>query len=189
MQYFKEIPKLYYNFDIKGKSRLLIVKDVALNVRFVKELTENIQFFDEYVIKDGETPEHVSEAFYNSPYYHWIIMLYNQKYDYINDWPRSSLELGEYIREKYGENNEYAQHEIHGNPHYEDRNGNVYYHVDPVTGANISEELPFWRKISNTEYEERINEEKRHIRILDKRLVDQVVNEFESAFSVISYDR
>ena len=87
--YFKDFPKFLYDFkyDSTNKTKTSVVMDITHNVRFRKEVLENYTLYDEYDIHDGETPEMIAEKVYGNPNYHWIIMLVNQKYDYISDFP------------------------------------------------------------------------------------------------------
>lgn len=115
--YFSEFPKIYYDFPQDSTSTTLqILTDITTNVRIRKQILENITLYDEYDMKEGETPEIVAEKVYGNPEYHWIIMLANQRYDYLKDFPMSSRELEEYIADTYG-----ADHinDIH---HYEKNN-------------------------------------------------------------------
>ena len=82
--YFKQFPTFTYDFTINGKTEYLLVKDISQNVRVRKEILANITLYDEYDIKDGETPEMIAEKVYGSPLYHWVVMLCNQKYNYID---------------------------------------------------------------------------------------------------------
>lgn len=100
--YFKDIPSIYYNFKIGGKDQLSIIKDITHNVRFRKEILSNITLYDEYDIRDGETPEIIAERVYGNPNYHWVIMLLNEKYDYVTDFPLSYPELVAHTEQKYG---------------------------------------------------------------------------------------
>lgn len=112
--YFSQFPKIYYDFAQDNTSTALqILTDITTNVRVRKEVLENITLYDEYDMMDGETPEIVAEKVYGNPELHWVIMLVNQRYDYIQDFPMSSLELEEYIKTTYGEENIYNVH------HYE----------------------------------------------------------------------
>jgi hypothetical protein len=70
-----------------------LVRDITRNVRFRKELFENITLYDEYDVVDGETPEIISEKVYGTPNYHWVIMLLNQNWDYLNDWVKDETTL------------------------------------------------------------------------------------------------
>lgn len=109
---------MYYDFKIGGKSQLSIIKDITHNVRFRKEILENITLYDEYDIREGETPEIIAEKIYGNPQYHWIIMLLNERYDYITDFPLSYPELIAHTEQKYGAGN---VNDIH---HYVDYKGN-----------------------------------------------------------------
>ena len=100
--YFKEFPKFFYDFkDSNGNPDMRVVRDITRNVRFRKEILENVTFFDEYDIQDGETPEIIAEKVYGNPKYHWVIMLMNQKWDYISDFPLEETTLQKEIVRKF----------------------------------------------------------------------------------------
>lgn len=100
--YFANFPKIVYDFDLASGTNYQIVTDITRNVRFRKQVLENISLYDYYDMNEGETPEIVSEKIYGTPYYHWVIMLANQRYDYINDFPVSQIELDALVAQKYG---------------------------------------------------------------------------------------
>jgi hypothetical protein len=94
--YFKEFPEFLYDFRYgTNETKTTIVRDITRNVRFRKEVLDNIAVYDEYDIVDGETPEIIAEKIYGNPEYHWIIMLANQRYDYLTDFPLPEPELVE----------------------------------------------------------------------------------------------
>lgn len=99
--YFKEFPQFLYDFKYGNTTKTAVVTDITRNVRFRKEVLENVTLFDEYDIVDGETPEIVAEKIYGDPEYHWIIMLANQKHDYISDFPLSEQALVKHIANEY----------------------------------------------------------------------------------------
>lgn len=140
MQYFQNFPKIYYGFDLGEGLTLLTIKDIALNVRVQKDFLDLITIYDLYDIEDGETPDSISNKIYGKPTYHWLIMLVNQRFDYIKDWPMSEYELIRYCQEKYGVDNVYNQHNIFGVPHYKDINGNI---VTPLTEDMFRELYPW----------------------------------------------
>ena len=99
--YFSKIPNVYAPYTIGGVEQYIQIKDITVNVRFVAEFLSNITAYDLYDIRDGETPELLAERFYGTPTYHWAIMLANDRYDYINDFPIASNVFEEYVYRKY----------------------------------------------------------------------------------------
>lgn len=105
--YFANFPKIVYDFDLEKGTDYRFVTDITRNVRFRKQILENISLWDYYEVQEGETPEIISEKVYGTPYYHWVIMLANQRYDYVNDFPLSRAEFEAELKRKYGENRIY----------------------------------------------------------------------------------
>lgn len=165
--YFSRMPNGYFPFIINGEEQFVQLKDITYNVRFIKDLVSNVTLYDLYDIKDGETPEIIAEKFYGSPLYHWVVMLVNERYDYLADFPLAYVELEQYVKDKYGEDQIYATH------HYENSEG---YVVDSSQEGAQS--------ISNFQYEESVNESKRTIKLIDKRLIEQIVSEYVKAMTV-----
>ena len=105
--YFSQFPKIYYDLPVTSATdtTLQILTDITINVRVRKEILENITLYDEYDMKEGETPEIIAEKYYGNPELHWTIMLVNERYDYHNDFPLSTQELYENAIAKYGSEN------------------------------------------------------------------------------------
>jgi hypothetical protein len=173
MSFFSKFPVIAYPFEtFRNGTQLRAVRDIVLNVRLIKDVIDGIQYFDEYDIPDGERIEMIAEKLYGDAQLHWVIMLINERYDYLNDFPLDEDSLEKYVDLKYGEGNRNAVHQIFGSPHYEDPDGNIV-----EEGGVLS--IP----ITNYEYEFRLNESKRRIKILDPSLINQVVRELQDAFS------
>lgn len=151
---------MYYQFDINGQRVLKIVRDITHNVRFRKAILDQITLFDEYDIKDGETPEIIAAKYYGNSEYHWVIMLCNQRYDYINDFPMGTYALEQYIAGKYED--PYAIH------HYE------------KDGLVVPQGTPGATSVSNYQYENDVNESKRRIKLISPQLLNQVIENFKS---------
>ena len=159
--YFNNFPKIYYDYEINGVRQLKIVADITKNVRFRQELLSGITLYDEYDIKDGETPEIISEKLYGSSQYHWVIMLVNERYDYIEDFPMSLYYLNKIVTQKYGIGNEYHTH------HYIDTAGFIFDSANPESTS-----------VSNFKYEDDLNESKRRIKIISKSMVNDIVKNY-----------
>lgn len=160
--YFDKFPDLYYDYNIKGNVELKIVKDITRNVRVLKEIVSNIEIYDIYYIKDGETPESISEKFYGTPYYNFVLMIFNEKYNYIADFPIDSVSLDNYIADKYGVDHVYDVH------HYTNPKG---YIVDEF----VIDAYP----VTNTEHENNVNEAKRPLKLLSVDIMSRLVAQFE----------
>lgn len=99
--YFKGFPQFLYDFNYGNRVKTSIVTDITRNIRVRREILSNITLFDEYDIIDGETPEIISEKFYGTPEYHWVVMLCNGKYDYRSDFPMPESVLAKHISDVY----------------------------------------------------------------------------------------
>jgi hypothetical protein len=176
--------------------------------------------FDEYDIQEGETPEIIAEKLYGNPEYHWIVMLANDRYDYISDFPLSQAELEQFVYQKYGNytdnmdsdvreaENALAKFSIH---HFETSDGTVVF--DESQFPEISFEIRFTLEngsgylldendrqlvtetsiedpvqvidsfvkypVTNWDYENRINEQKRRIKIIPEYLLNKILQDFK----------
>jgi hypothetical protein len=105
--YFDNFPTFLYPYTVNNKLEYKLVKDISQNVRVRKEILSNVTLYDEYDIRDGETPEIISEKIYGSPLYHWVVMLCNDRYNYVDDFPLPIPELEKHIANKYGSSHIY----------------------------------------------------------------------------------
>lgn len=159
--YFTDFPKFLYEFNIKNKLTAIIVKDITRNIRFRRDVLSNVTVYDEYDILDGETPEHISEKVYGNPQYHWIIMLTNDRYDYVKDFPLTFDVLEKYIIDKY--------------------NGDIYatHHYVNSIGSIVDSSAFGATSVTNYDYEESVNESKRRIKIVPKSSIDLILKNFK----------
>ena len=167
MSYFSRFPKITYLFKIGDVEQLRVVRDITLNVRFRTEILSNIALYEFYSMQELDTPEKVANKFYGDSNLHWVIMLANDKFK-LTDFPLSEQQFTNFMTNKYGETNHYAQHFLFGNPHYQLPSGQVVdvgtLHAEPVT---------------NWDFEFKLNEDKRDIKIINPQLVQQVMTELE----------
>lgn len=187
MSYFSKFPFLSYTFD--SNTTYNIVTDVLKRVTVNQKTQENLTIFDEYDVKDGETPEIVSFKFYDTPDYHWVILVTNNIFDARFGWPLSGEQLFKFVQDKYGEANVGVTH------HYTQNESSdiivdptqltiVYTRVgsEKVTSNVLS--FPNAYPISNLSYEETKNESKRRIRVLKAEFLNAFVAEFEKLINV-----
>jgi hypothetical protein len=114
-KFFDLFPQVPYKADGGRYSSYDLVTNITFRVAMVKETLANFASYYQYVVKDGETPEILSDRFYDNPYYHWVILYANDIYNPFEGWPMDQRTFRKYITKKYG-SMEAAQASYH---HYE----------------------------------------------------------------------
>lgn len=168
MAYFNKFPLLAYTAN--NNIDYTVVTDVTKRIVVSNEIKNNYVIYDEYDVKDGETPEVLSHKVYGSTEFHWVILLINEVIDPRYDWVLSSSALQDYVETKYGSANTSAIH------HYVSSDGSGIVvdsdYTNPVNGATAV-------AVSNFDYEASQNENKRRIRLLKPSYLSGFVTEFE----------
>jgi hypothetical protein len=166
--YFDNFPVILHGINgPDGQEILVRLRDITRNVRVRRDVLANITLYEEYIIRDGETPQIIAEKVYGSALLHWVVMLLNEKYDYVSDFPLTEPILMDHITRKYGEGNEYNVH------HYVDQNGYIVNSTNPNAVS-----------VSNYSYEEAINEEKRKIKLISPSLIPTLLSNFDALMAV-----
>jgi len=176
--YFSRMPHIYYDFpDADGNPSVRILKDITTNVRFIKETLDNVVVYEQYDIRDDETPEIIASKIYGSSKYHWIIMMLNDIYDYREDLPKNYSVLLKYVTQKYGAGNEYSIH------HWISPVDNASNAAADKTEHIVLSTYPGAVSVSNFQYEDQINETKRRIKIPSKEVIDMILKQYTAMFS------
>ena len=131
----------------------------------------NTLFFDTYDVKEGETPEMIAHKLYGDSELHWIVLLVNNVTERYHQWPKNNNQFLAYINDKYS--NVDATH------HYEisQTSGDTTIKIDIGTDNT---DYPAASIVTNAEYEESLEDEKRKIRLLEPSYVGLFVDEFNS---------
>ena len=162
MAYFTYFPIIGY--DVRGKkndSSVQRITDILKRVRKKLEII-NLAFFEEYFVRDGDTPESLAHQAYNDSTLHWIILYANYMTNPYYDWPITYFDLQKFVNKKYGVANINATH------HYEDADN---YEVDSTASGATA--------ITNFIYEETLNDAKRNLTVIRSEYVSNVVNELK----------
>ena len=97
---FELYPALLYTLD-NGESKQTVT-DIFKRVILSKEFQENVSYFEEYDISDGESPEDVSYKFYDTQDLHWLVLMTNNIIDPRFEWPLPEDNLIKQVESKYG---------------------------------------------------------------------------------------
>ena len=165
-------------YDVKGNKDYKLLPDILRRVKIRSGLRSGSFMFDNYDVKDGERPEDIAYKWFGDAEYHWVILMTNNVTDRYYQWPLSQPQFAEHLTDKYGAGNEDATH------HFEKTtdsgrttsNGpNDYSHL-----VECNEDYEGFGIITNRQYEQRKQDQYRQIRLLDRRFLQDFVNEFES---------
>lgn len=99
-KYFNYFPKTSYFLDKDTKS-IDVVTNLTAKFKFDDTFKENSVVYYDYTIKDGETPEIISDKMYGSPEKHWIILAVNDIVHPQIDWPLEQKSLINFVNKKY----------------------------------------------------------------------------------------
>ena len=173
--FFSKFPMMAY--DIKGNKSFKLVPDILRRVKLRSGIRSGVMLFDNYDVKDGERPEDIAFKWFGDPQYHWVILMTNNITDRFYEWPMTQPQFQEYLTDKYGAGNEDSVH------HYEitqtsgRTSGQGPSDYSHLVECNSDEDGA--TTISNRDYEQRIQDKNRQIRLLDKRYLGQFVEEFQ----------
>jgi len=171
--FFEQFPKITY--DIAGNKNYKLVTDIFRRIKIRSNIADNVSLFSTYDVPAGETPEITSFKHFGTTDYHWIILITNNITDRYYGWPLNEQDFESYVSSKY--DNPAAVH------HYEKTqssgpqtsNGpSDYSHKIEVNSTEVGAE-----SVSNYEYERRLQDEKRNIKLLDPNYLPLFLEEFE----------
>jgi len=137
-------------------------------------ILDNITLYNKYDVKSGETPENIAFKHFGNPDLHWVILLTNNIQDRYYDWPMSEQELELFIKDKYSNPDGIHHYEITQSSGKQTGNGPDDYTHKIEVNSTVSGATP----VSNREYEQRLQDKKRLIKLLDNKFVDSFIEEF-----------
>ena len=164
-------------YSVNNDDQYKLVRNILKRVKMRAATKAGLFLYDKYDVPEGETPESVAFRIYGSADYHWIILMTNDVKDRYYDWPMTQPQFQQYIEDKYGvgESDSIHHYEIAQSSGPTSGNGpEDYTHLVEVNSDESGATA-----ITNREYEQRIQDQKRQMRILDKRYVSQFIEEFE----------
>lgn len=159
--YFTQFPIIRYSLDDGDTS--FIITDFFRRVKANQNTIINSSAYDEYDIRENETPEILADRIYGDCRLHWIILIINDIIDPRWDWPMDTDVFINYLDEKYGLGN---SNDVH---HYINTDGDIVH--SSYSGTKEA--------VTNYEYELDLNEAKRRIKILKPKFVPQFIATFQ----------
>jgi hypothetical protein len=180
--YFSYLPNTQYKINgIYCCRRQETVTDITKRFRIAQLLNGRESVYYTYNVQDGDRPDIIARKMYGDERLDWIILLTNELHDRYYEFPLSQSEFEEFIKTQYGSLGA-AQALIH---HYEQilqpqttlSNGTVIPERRVIVDETTYNSLPLSdrREVTAYQQEERNNEARRQIKILDPNFVNEVL--------------
>ena len=202
MAYFEELPNISYPSLLRGRNKIedrVVVKNIFKISKLRTDVNQAITAFNYYNIKDGMRPDMVAQELYDNPELDWVVLTSSNITNIRNEWPLNHNDLQEYMLEKYGSEENVAK--VH---HYETRKiVDEYDRVVIPAGLEVDKDFSFQylnfskqvvkvipsqvvAEITNYQYEVRLNDEKRRIRVLKSEYLSAFISEHRE---IMTYDK
>jgi len=178
MAYFEKFPKILY--DIDNTKNYKLVTDILRRVKVREAIKDNAVLFDKYDVDSGDSPETVAYKIYGSVRYYYVILLLNNIKDRYYDWPLSYQAFESYVKDKYANPNGIHHYEITQSSGTSTSNGPDDY--DYLIEVNSTQ--PGAVAVTNYEYEQRLQDKKRQIKLLKPGFLKAFETEFEKLVRV-----
>jgi len=173
MQYFREFPTVEYN--ISGKNgNTKTVTDIWRMVKARSKIANNITLFDNFDVPEGDSPETVAYKVYGSTDYFWVVCLMNNIVNRYYDWPLDEYSFQRYMSDKYSNPDAIHHYEVTQSSGKQKGEGpSDYSHK-----IEVNSDYPGAESVSNIQYERRLQDDKRQIRLLQPNYLNNFIDEF-----------
>ena len=177
------LPELLYNVSSKPLDPdFLLVKNIWRRAQVLVEYKSEVTIFTEITVGDGERPEDIATRYYGNPFFNWTILVINDIVDYYNQWPRSIVQLQDYINSKYT-NPQATKHHI--TTEVKDANENIIVPAGKVVPSNF--QVAYFNgsttvtaspvaSVTNAAYEFDLNAKKQNIQIVKPDIIEDFVD-------------
>ena len=173
MSYFSKFPLITY--DIKNNGNYKLLPDILRRVK-QRNVSASGQFiFDTYDVRNGEKPEDIAYKWFGDAQLHWVILMTNNITDRYYQWPMSQPQFQEFLEDKYDNPDGIHHYEITKSSGRTTGQGpNDYLHLVEVTSDTDNAS-----SVSNREYEERLQDKYRQIKLLNQTFLSDFLEEFD----------
>lgn len=197
MKYFNVLPKIAITSQ-KGTTQ--VARNIMARTSVVPSIMKNPLLYYSYDIQEGDTPEIVADKYYGSSYRYWIVMLSNQLFDPLWDWPLNYNNFISYLNDKYANSDINAIQSYQKTITQQDTFGNVTTNTVTIGQDEYNSLTPYTKTLnfpsgsitvnvdkstlSFYDYEFQQNEAKRNIKLLNKVYAQQLETELQNLMRV-----
>jgi hypothetical protein len=207
-QYFRKVPDFEYVNRLPNSKigDYIQVKNFFKRGKIRPDIFKNLVFFEKYKIIGDDRPDNVAFEYYGDANLDWIVLISNNILNIQTEWPLTQTSFDNYLFEKYkvvGDSETDTYNRIYnGIHHYEtvkatntsgtilvqeglrvDANYSLTYYDEFVSGySTIYPVVP----ITNYDYEEKIEENKRNIFLLKPKYLNIIIDDMDD---IMKYEK
>tara|TARA_Y100000361_G_C11088682_1_gene305233 strand:- start:231 stop:890 length:660 start_codon:yes stop_codon:yes gene_type:complete len=192
--YFKQLPNFDYISRInerKSNRDYLEVKNLFRRPLIREDIFTNFMSFTKYKIVGDERPDEVAYKIYGDEDLDWVVLLANNIINVRDEWPMSQGDFNNYLSEKYGDTGGADLIKHYETIQIQDSKGKIFVPKGKIvdstfkatfldSGTNQLVEVSPIEGITYRTYEERLQDDKRNINILESRFLSYVIDEVET---------
>jgi hypothetical protein len=170
--YFSQFEQGYY--DLKGDGKEKLVTDLMTRVKVREKIIDEASLYDKYDVPSGERPEDTAFKHFGSSQYHWVILMTNNITDAYYEWPMSEQTFETFLIDKYAEPGAVHHYEVSQSSGRTSGQGpdDYSYLVEVNSDATGAQ------SVSNREYEQRLQDQRRQINLLNPSYLNTFLEEF-----------
>ena len=166
-------------YDVKNNGNFKLLPDILRRVKQRNAIKSGQFIFDTYDVKNGEKPEDIAYKWFGDAQLHWVILMTNDVTDRYYQWPMNDAQFEEFIADKYSNPDGIHHYEVTKDSGQTTSQGpSDYSHLVEVTSDTDNAIT-----VTNIEYERRIQDKLRQIKLLDKKHLNNFVDEFNNLIS------
>ena len=190
--YFNQIPDFDYVSRLPDAkiSDYITVKNLFKRGKLREDIFQDVSIFTKYQIKGDDRPDNVAYDFYGDSSLDWLVLTCNNIINVYSEWPMTQFNFENYLLEKY-----LTYDNISAVHHYEttqvtntlgvvivpaglevDANFSVSFFDEEVGGMTTKYPVS---TITNYQYEEKLQTERRNIFLLEPRYLNIVKDDLE----------
>ena len=191
--YFSEVPNFEYVSRLPDSkiSDYITVKNFFKRGFLREDIFQNLTFFTKYQIQGSDRPDNVASQVYNDSTLDWLVLMSNNIVNIQNEWPLSNIDFDELMLDKYGSYDtlfsgihHYETIEVKDARDVKILNAGLKVESDySITffdeRANQMKTVTPTIPVTNYQYEQKVNEDKRNIYLLQPRYVQVVRDDLE----------
>ena len=191
--YFSQLPDFQYVSRLPDSriSDYIPVKNLFMRGKLREDIFQEASVFTKYKIKGDDRPDNVAFEVYGDANLDWLVLTCNNILNVYNEWPMTQFNFENYLLEKYG-----TYENINATHHFEttevkNTSGVVILPAGLEVDSNYS--LTFFDKkikgmttvnspvveVTNYLYEQRLQDDRRNIFLLKRRLLNVVKDDLE----------